>query len=79
MKHEAYNTRYAPHQRIYHGRDMTRSHGNCFDMTTESGQTVAMAYVPMQIFGKLYEPCTALEEGTLFPELNKPFLGGKCI
>ena len=36
---------------------------------------LAMAYVPMQTFGKIYEADVALGMGTLFPELNKPFYG----
>lgn len=41
---------------------------------------VAMAYVPWQNWKDIYEPCKALESGTLFPELDKPFLGkgGTC-
>ena len=41
---------------------------------------VAMAYVPWQTFDKMYED---LEQayciGTIFPELNKPFTGGRCV
>lgn len=36
---------------------------------------IAMAYVPWQQWRDLYEPCKALERGTLFMELDKPFLG----
>lgn len=36
---------------------------------------VAMAYVPWQHFNTVYEPDKALEVGTIFPELDKPFLG----
>lgn len=36
---------------------------------------IAMAYVPMQTLGRLYEPEEALYNGTLFEVLNKPFLG----
>ena len=35
----------------------------------------AMAYVPWQHFEHVYEPDRALQVGTIFPELNKPFLG----
>lgn len=35
----------------------------------------AMAYVPWQYFTTVYEPDKALEIGTIFPELDKPFLG----
>ena len=37
---------------------------------------VAMAYVPWQYFTNVYEPDKALETGTIFPELDKPFLRG---
>lgn len=33
----------------------------------------AMAYVPWQNFTTVYETDKALEVGTIFPELNKPF------
>ena len=36
----------------------------------------AMAYVPFQQFGQIYPPESGLERGTIFPELDKPFLGG---
>jgi len=39
---------------------------------------LAMAYVPMQMRpGPVYEPEVALQQGTLYPELNKPFLAGR--
>lgn len=39
----------------------------------------AMAYVPWQYFTTVYETDKALEVGTIFPELDKPFLaGGRC-
>lgn len=40
-----------------------------------SEMEVAMAYVPWQYFQTIYEPDKALQAGTIFPELNKPFLG----
>ena len=36
---------------------------------------IAMAYVPWQKWQDLYEPCNGLESGTIFKELDKPFLG----
>ena len=41
---------------------------------------VAMAYIPWQHWGMFYDPEKGLEYGTIFPELNKPFLGvrGGC-
>lgn len=35
---------------------------------------LAMAYVPWQHFANVYEPDKALLVGTIFPELDKPFL-----
>lgn len=38
---------------------------------------VAMAYVPFQQFGPIYMPERGMESGTIFPELDKPFLRGR--
>ncbi|MCD7725888.1 MAG: spore coat associated protein CotJA [Clostridiales bacterium] len=44
-----------------------------------AGLPLAMAYVPIQRFNGI---CDNLEEalldGTVFPELNKPFTGRRC-
>ena len=37
---------------------------------------IAMAYVPFQYFEEEYEPYVAFQKGTLFPELDKPFMPG---
>ncbi|MEE0863123.1 MAG: spore coat associated protein CotJA [Lachnospiraceae bacterium] len=37
-----------------------------------------MAYVPFQIWNKTYELDKALQVGTLFPCLDKPFMG-RCV
>ncbi len=36
---------------------------------------VAMAYVPFQNARKVYSPECGIQNGTMFPELNKPFTG----
>lgn len=36
---------------------------------------LAMAYVPMQRWCGTYDPCRALQRGTIFPELDLPFCG----
>lgn len=40
----------------------------------------AMAYVPWQQWRDIYELCTGFRQGTIFRELDKPFLrkGGRC-
>ncbi|MBR1592346.1 MAG: spore coat associated protein CotJA [Ruminococcus sp.] len=37
---------------------------------------LAMAYVPFQQWGKVYDADEAINRGTLFPELDLPFGGG---
>lgn len=39
------------------------------------GFPIAMAYVKWQELGETYPPETALKNGTLFPDLDKPFEG----
>ena len=39
---------------------------------------VGMAYVPWQTWMNVYEPCKGLSQGTIFPDLDKPFEGGCC-
>lgn len=38
---------------------------------------LAEAYVPYQVLCKVYEPMKGLMNGTIFPELNKPYVKGK--
>ncbi|MBP5223842.1 MAG: spore coat associated protein CotJA [Lachnospiraceae bacterium] len=41
---------------------------------------VAMAYVPWQKFDRIYDDLDkAFRFGTIFPELNKPFTGRRCV
>lgn len=52
----------------------------CFSNTTYDScieqLPLAMAYVPMQSFGKVYDLSTSIQKGTIFPDLYKPFYGG---
>ena len=43
------------------------------------GMVLAMAYVPVQEWDDIYSEDLALSNGTLFPDLNKPFLGRKQV
>ena len=47
----------------------------CVVTALPSDPVLAMAYVPFQMLERTYEPEQALQTGTLFPELNKPFRG----
>lgn len=47
---------------------------------TEADAPIAMAYVPYQPWETASDLCHALNAGTIFSALNKPFCGkgGKC-
>lgn len=51
---------------------------NVYSVDTVNSNPIAMAYVPWQYWETPLEPCDALEIGTIFSELNKPFMGRKC-
>lgn len=64
--------------------EMKRIHMQCQDDPANRcnddplyGMPLAIGYVPWQQWGKIYDPCEGLANGTIFPELNLPFLG--CI
>ena len=41
---------------------------------------VAMAYVPWQQFDQIYDDLEkAFRVGTIYPELDKPFTGRRCV
>ncbi len=48
--------------------------GSCNELSSQK-LSLAMAYVPMQNWQELYEPDVALERGTIFAQLDLPFLG----
>ncbi len=50
---------------------------NAFGDTKLRDLPLTMAYVPMQPLTSTYEQDEALKSGTLFPNLDKPFLGRK--
>lgn len=41
--------------------------------------SLAMAYIPYQQWNTTYEPALGLQRGTIFPELDKPFVGEEAI
>ncbi len=42
---------------------------------SSGGMALAMSYVPIQPWETPYDTDTALKRGTIFPALDKPFLG----
>lgn len=68
-----YGYRY-PQQRQNQKHDIC--HGTIAPLPSNS--VVAMLYVPMQTDTTMFDEMKALECGTLFPVLNKPFAGKCC-
>jgi len=50
---------------------------NCNMNSCIDNMPLAMAYVPMQKWKNVYNNDVALKRGTIFPELDLPFLGGR--
>lgn len=51
---------------------------NC-SIFTNQPISLAMAYVPYQQWGRTYDPAVGFTRGTIFPDLDKPFLGEEAI
>ena len=60
---------------IHHNAGCPHCHASHENHDVWAEYPIAMAYVPWQHLESVYEPDCALKNGTIFPELNKPFLG----
>lgn len=49
----------------------------CVETPAGNNGVLTMAFVDMQPLESVYETEKALERGTLFPNLDKPFYGGR--
>lgn len=57
----------------------TGSFCGCVDQRPmQSDMPIAMAYVPMQRWNQVYDMSRGLTRGTIFPELDLPFVMGRC-
>ena len=59
-------------------RDIPQPNGSCTNATGTLGvreRPLSMVYSPLQEFDNLYDLDTALNQGTLFAELDLPFMG----
>ncbi len=56
------------------------NHEECkeHEMNMLQGLPLGMAYVPVQTWREIYAPELAFERGTIFKELDLPFLGKRC-
>ena len=79
------NTRYSrrggcPASAYYHHTDVTAKPKPQDENCLCDGQPIAlaMAYVKPQVFSEVYSACDGLKNGTLFPDLYKPYcIGGR--
>ncbi len=83
--------RYSRNTGMGYGRCRTQMRERCASEASDScqptpaceqvddhGPSLAMAYVPAQVFRNLLDPHEALHKGTVFAELVKPYEGGCC-
>ncbi|NLZ52434.1 MAG: spore coat associated protein CotJA [Thermoanaerobacteraceae bacterium] len=52
---------------------MSKSENEAKEQSLSVDHRLAEAYIPFQSYGKIFEPKTALMNGTLFPELYRPY------
>lgn len=50
-----------------------------YQIFTTQPLSLAMAYIPYQQWNTTYEPALGFQRGTIFPELDKPFVGEEAI
>ena len=62
---------------FYNAGDSSCSDDGMSDMDTMP--VVGMAYVPMQQLKTMYEPGDGFVRGTVFPDLDKPWMPKGCV
>lgn len=55
------------------------SSSNPCSVFTNQPISLAMAYVPFQQWRNIYDPELGIERGTIFAELDKPFIGEEAV
>lgn len=53
-------------------------HRECEQMCRPVNELPVMVFIEMQEFGRMYNEAEGLQRGTMFPALDKPFMGGGC-
>lgn len=53
-------------------------HCECEQMCRPVNELPVMVFIEMQEFGRMYNEAEGLQRGTMFPALDKPFMGGGC-
>lgn len=55
-----------------------RSNADVTMSALPANPVLAMSYVPMQFYRDMYSTEKGFSAGTIYPELDKPFLGGNA-
>lgn len=64
---------------LYEGRITMQNHLQTKESIPAGLLSLAMAFVPTQEFDTPYDPVLAFSRGTIFPALDKPFLGEEAV
>ena len=64
---------------IYRVNDYEQNHPQTKESIPAGLLSLAMAFVPTQEFDTPYDPVLAFSRGTIFPALDKPFLGEEAV
>lgn len=64
---------------LYEGRITMQNHSQAKESIPSGLLSLAMAFVPTQGFDTPYDPVLAFSRGTIFPALDKPFLGEEAV
>lgn len=70
------------HNMMTDGNDMNHTYSMMYDCKVSpfpKETPIGMAYVPYQQWEKPYDEQVALERGTIFPSLDKPFIGEEAV
>lgn len=74
-----YNNNYNNNYNANYRRSVATPAASCEEEHHDDNMVLAMAYVKWQKWQKIYEAEKALQNGTIFQELNLPFCGiGGC-
>jgi hypothetical protein len=68
-------------KKVFSDSDSKRDFGDCDEPTGAfpKDTPLAMAYVPFQSWEEPYDLQTSLSRGTIFPSLDKPFIGEEAF
>ena len=64
---------------LYEGRITMQTHLQTKESIPAGLLSPAMAFVPTQGLDTPYDPALAFSRGTIFPALDKPFLGEEAV